>query len=211
MSLTPGGGGGLPWVAFLPAAGWRLLSTGLCAGHRGRCWRWTCTWRLTVLGAGVCVGGSGNREGTLVNSISRRSRMVSHKWGHSFQALKSKWEPSFERLKFSCWPGSGYSGRFTKPWTKLLNNSVAWNGSSPWTVTFATRLVTWPLLPLPGSPGPCLSGIMGLGGKQAAGQSGGSHLLHRNQGPAMGAVCPSPSQPVNRVYPPPSQLTGPGW
>lgn len=46
----------------------------------------------------ACVKWSGGREGTLTNSASRRLRMVSHRWGHLFQALKNKWEPSFERL-----------------------------------------------------------------------------------------------------------------
>lgn len=87
----------MPWVAFLPAAGWCLLSTVPRARRRGRCWRWPCTQRITALGAEVRVGRSGNREGTLANSVSRRVRMVSHKWRHSIQ---STWEPSFERFTF---------------------------------------------------------------------------------------------------------------
>lgn len=112
---------------------------------------------------------------------------------------------------FSCWPGSGYPGHSAKPRTKLLNNSATCNGSSLGTTTFTKRLVPWPPLPLPGNPGPRLSVIRGLGGKQASGRRGGRRRsFFAGTGTALGAVCSSPSQLVHCEHPPPSRPTGPG-
>lgn len=82
------------------------------------------SWRVF---AEVCVKWSVIREGILTCSVSKRLRMVSYRQGHSIQASKNKWEPSFGRL-IHYWPCWSCSGHPTKPRTKLLINSGRMEG-----------------------------------------------------------------------------------
>lgn len=170
-SLSPGGGG-LPWVVSLPAAGRQVFwAPPLCPRHCGRCWPRTPTQVIAALGA---AGQAPSCAGNVLGAGKGLRSILSHEdsgglptGGHSTRALKTvSGNRGVKDLSLGVGPLGGALNIHPNRGPSSRAARTPWKGASPRAATFNQTLGPWPFSAIRlRNPGPGLPVTRDLRGR----------------------------------------------